>query len=372
LALTGEVGTNSLGSPSDTRVQASFHAANADNPNRLMVAVRQVMLPGLAALPALRVVSFNYAGALPLGDRVRLQYGAMLNAVTMTDTVTAFSPYVRASFQIDPQSALEYRAASAVPPLRFGQDFAEMPDPTPQVTLNQNRARLERARHQELRYRNSFTGSDTLSAAVFEESFRGAAVNGALALSGSAGPGAASGFDGNLLPDLFNDMFIANGGDYQGWGYRAAWDHHLGGDWHAVLGYAEGPVLAPGDGPVVMGASGPNLAATRARAVTVKLAGTTPFTHTYLACSYRALSRAIATGLDLYDDSPAQSDSYANLYLRQPLPRLMGGHSGRIAALIEIHNLLAQGYIPMLATDGRTLYLVQSARSLRGGLTFNF
>ncbi|MGH9482807.1 MAG: carboxypeptidase-like regulatory domain-containing protein, partial [Terriglobales bacterium] len=42
LALTGEVGTNSLGSPSDTRVQASFHAANADNPNRLMVAVRQV------------------------------------------------------------------------------------------------------------------------------------------------------------------------------------------------------------------------------------------------------------------------------------------------------------------------------------------
>ncbi|MGH9413933.1 MAG: hypothetical protein ACRD0Y_09365, partial [Terriglobales bacterium] len=66
-----------------------------------------------------------------------------------------------------------------------------------------------------------------------------------------------------------------------------------------------------------------------------------------------------------------QGNSYANIFLRQPLPGVFGV-GGKLAALVEIHNLLAQGYIPVLAPDGQTLYLVQSARSLRGGLTISF
>lgn len=121
-----------------------------------------------------------------------------------------------------------------------------------------------------------------------------------------------------------------------------------------------------------MEGSGPNLAPVHAHALTFRLGGTTPFTHTHLTCSYRAMSRLTATGIDLYDDGAGASDSYANIYLRQPLPRVFGGRDGRVAAQIEIHNLLAQGYIPMMASDRQTLYLVQAARSLRGGLTFNF
>jgi hypothetical protein len=41
-------------------------------------------------------------------------------------------------------------------------------------------------------------------------------------------------------------------------------------------------------------------------------------------------------------------------------------------ALLDLRNLLAQGYIPVLGQDGQTLYLVQSARSIRGGLAFTF
>jgi len=40
--------------------------------------------------------------------------------------------------------------------------------------------------------------------------------------------------------------------------------------------------------------------------------------------------------------------------------------------LIDIRNLLAQGYVPVIGSDGQTVYLVQSARSVRGGLAFNF
>ena len=35
-------------------------------------------------------------------------------------------------------------------------------------------------------------------------------------------------------------------------------------------------------------------------------------------------------------------------------------------------NLLAQGYVPVIGSDGHTLYLVQSARSVRGGVAFVF
>jgi hypothetical protein len=37
-----------------------------------------------------------------------------------------------------------------------------------------------------------------------------------------------------------------------------------------------------------------------------------------------------------------------------------------------VRNLLAQGYRPVLGEDGRTLYLVQAPRSLRGGIAFSF
>jgi hypothetical protein len=41
-------------------------------------------------------------------------------------------------------------------------------------------------------------------------------------------------------------------------------------------------------------------------------------------------------------------------------------------AVIDVRNLLAQGYVPLLGQDGRTVYLVQSARSIRGGVAFSF
>ena len=41
-------------------------------------------------------------------------------------------------------------------------------------------------------------------------------------------------------------------------------------------------------------------------------------------------------------------------------------------SIVDLRNLLAQGYIPVVAQDGQTVYLVQSARSVRGGVAFSF
>ena len=50
----------------------------------------------------------------------------------------------------------------------------------------------------------------------------------------------------------------------------------------------------------------------------------------------------------------------------------MGFLPVHMEALIDVRNLLAQGYVPVLGQDGQTVYLVQAARSVRGGLAFTF
>jgi hypothetical protein len=41
-------------------------------------------------------------------------------------------------------------------------------------------------------------------------------------------------------------------------------------------------------------------------------------------------------------------------------------------ALLDLHNLLAEGYVPVMGHDHRTVYLVQAARSVRGGVAITF
>jgi Fe-S cluster biogenesis protein NfuA len=43
-----------------------------------------------------------------------------------------------------------------------------------------------------------------------------------------------------------------------------------------------------------------------------------------------------------------------------------------LEALLDVRNLLAQGYRPVLSADGGTVYLVQGGRCIRAGLSFNF
>jgi hypothetical protein len=49
-----------------------------------------------------------------------------------------------------------------------------------------------------------------------------------------------------------------------------------------------------------------------------------------------------------------------------------GFFPGHIEAIVDLRNLLAQGYVPVLGSDGHTVYLVQSARAVSGGVAFTF
>jgi hypothetical protein len=46
--------------------------------------------------------------------------------------------------------------------------------------------------------------------------------------------------------------------------------------------------------------------------------------------------------------------------------------SGAVEGLLEVRNLLAEGYHPYMLNDGSVLFFSQGQRSLRGGLAFTF
>jgi len=75
--------------------------------------------------------------------------------------------------------------------------------------------------------------------------------------------------------------------------------------------------------------------------------------------------------VDMFNASAGQADPFLDFFIRQPVP---GTHSlpGRMDVVLEVRNLMAEGYVPVLGQDGRTLYLVQSARAVRGGVAFSF
>jgi hypothetical protein len=109
----------------------------------------------------------------------------------------------------------------------------------------------------------------------------------------------------------------------------------------------------------------------RQHSVGTKLYGHIPSTGTRWIASYKWTSGNTLSAVDAFNASPGQTDPYLSFFIRQPIP----GTSfipAKMDALVDLRNLLAQGYVPVMGQDGRTVYMVQSARSLRGGLAFTF
>jgi hypothetical protein len=92
---------------------------------------------------------------------------------------------------------------------------------------------------------------------------------------------------------------------------------------------------------------------------------------TYVSMAYiwTPGGRLIPTHAFLTQDM--QTGLGVNFQIRQPLPAI-GGMGGHFEMTAEVRNLLAQGYLPVPSSDGRSMLLVPFPRSLRGGLSFIF
>jgi len=90
---------------------------------------------------------------------------------------------------------------------------------------------------------------------------------------------------------------------------------------------------------------------------------------TRLRAAYRWQPTGLVTAVDPYRAFSDQA--YLSFAVRQPI------HLGRLLppgleGILNVTNLLAQGYRPFLSSDGSTLFLAQSPRTLEAGLSVTF
>ena len=107
----------------------------------------------------------------------------------------------------------------------------------------------------------------------------------------------------------------------------------------------------------------------RAPMYSISLSGTLDGTGTRWHASYRWQPEDTVTRVAPFAGDAAEP--FFNLHLRQPVNcRREGGRS--VDVMVDVHNLLAQGFRPFVLTDGSVLMFAQDQRSVSGGFAFTF
>jgi hypothetical protein len=279
--------------------------------------------------------------------------------------VSSFKPFGSVDVHLSPNMVFEYQYATSMPNMRRLKGFdtapADMTESGPRMTMVAGDPVIERSRHQEISVSHRI-GKNAFQAALYSDRIHNTALTGVGEISGEAV---------DFLPDFYSGTFAYNGGNLETNGARFVYERQLPSGITATVDYAYGGVLDLDSNDVALTDARSNVETERRHAVAVKLGGSLPCAKTHWITSYKWTSGSALTPVDLFNSGPGQADSFLNVFIRQPIPgsRFM---PGKMEALVDIRNLLAQGYRPVIASDGQTVYLVQSARSIRGGVAFVF
>jgi hypothetical protein len=234
------------------------------------------------------------------------------------------------------------------------------------VSLRAGSPKVQRGEDLEIGYSRKM-GSRTYRVSGYRERV----TNAALTISGPAAGMFAS---GDLLPDMFSNSSIFNAGEYQTLGYTASVTQKLGENFNVTVIYGSVGVLAPTsdqlvtDNPADLRSM---IHASRRNAVTTRGTGTISRTGTHFIASYQWMDQSAISPGQIYTTQPIRPEPGLNIYVRQPIPTFFS-LPWRMEATADLRNLLAQGYIPLSLASGQQLLLVQTPRSVRGGVNFIF
>jgi Carboxypeptidase regulatory-like domain/TonB dependent receptor len=316
---------------------------------------------------ALQALSMFYSDGFSIGDLLDIQVAGDAAAVQfLGKEVNAFRPAGTADLHLTPDLILEYRYTTEEPNTRASKGFdtapADLSENAPRMTMVDGAPLMENAHHHEVSLSQRF-GNTKVQVAYFNDRIKDPALLGA----GDIGIGSD-----DILPDVYSGTFSYNGGMLEAQGVRLVLQRRLSNGITATVDYAYGGVLDLEQPYVGWSTVRSDLEHVWRHSAALKLNGGIPHCKTRWIASYRWTSGDnTLTPVDLFNASAGQADPYFNLFLRQPLPHVHGMPLN-MEAIIDLRNLLAQGYVPVIGPDGKTVYLMQSARSVRGGLAFSF
>jgi hypothetical protein len=314
-----------------------------------------------------RGARLEQGGALPLGDRALLRFGAEYVLVGMVKSATSLRPRL----ELDTRVTDAWHAAlifaeepGAATPLEsdereIGSELAAALnefDSFPTLLWRGGRPVLEGGWHEEIAADRRLGSRGNLQVAAFHDDNRHIPVFGR----------------GNDLPvadyfqDYFSNGFAYDGGAAGNWGMRLALREKLSDSTELTAIYSYAGALSPTD--VVDAPMRNILRDTMHNSVGARVSTELPRLRTKLNAGYKWVGGEAVSRLDAFGESLYQIDPFLHVGVRQPLPKFA---PGRWEAIANCDNLFAQGYVTVNTQDGRAV-LVPAFRTFRGGLSVQF
>jgi hypothetical protein len=321
-----------------------------------------------AGAEGLQEAVFRTSENIRLGDKFEGEAGAeqvfARFGQSSPNAVFAALPFVSAAWH-NGNSTVQYRLTTMVPAMHsdYGDEAAAL---LPAVSVRNGNLALEHGLHQEIGWERKTQDSgmavvlyaDRLDNPVLEAMSHGAA-------------GADAEFASGALLDRASGILRAAGPGFSTAGFVATAEHRLPGDNRVRIGFANGNALVmPGSRrPVSFNALLASARPRRAPMYSISLSGTLDGTGTRWHASYRWQPEDTVTPVAAFASDAAEP--FFNLHLRQPVSfRRDGARS--LDVMLDMHNLLAQGFRPYVLSDGSLLMFAQDQRSFSGGVAFTF
>jgi hypothetical protein len=314
--------------------------------------------------PGLQVMQVASTEQLALGDAVLIDVGTLLEAEQLQATRLASEPYLRVSLKPGSDVVVEYRMATGRE-LQSSSDLDRLSMRMNALSDANGRPLLNTGRHQEISVSRKLNKT-VVSVAVFSDRFDRGALAGSGLLSRTELQGSS------MIEDPTTGTFHLAMAGYSGRGLSGSVMQPLTPSLSLWGEYDLGTALTinpGGDGTPTLAELQSNLSAHTTQAASAAVRGKILRSGTSMKAEYRWQPVRSLTQVNAYNTT--EEEAYLSFYLRQRL------HCGRLLpqgldAVVEATNLLEQGYQPVLAPDGHTLFLAQIPRAVQGGLAFNF
>ncbi len=310
-------------------------------------------------------MQMSSAEQMSLGDAIKVEFGSKVYAVRTIQTIARAEPFVRVSLQPLEGWTVGYRMATS----RQFQGFADLDDvqsELPIVVEEGSGLLAEQGRHQELSLSRQ-AGRGMAQVSLYHDDMDHPAVAGGGILAAGEPEGGLVG----VLEDPSTDSFRFLGPAYSANGVNVLLSEPLSKGMWAAVEYSTGSALSgrnTADGMSLNDVAA-GLKTVSGQSATFAVKGRLIRSGTKLRAAYRWQPTGLVTAIDPYRAFSDQA--YLSFAVRQPI------HMGRmlppgLEGMVNVSNLLAQGYRPFLSSDGSTLFLAQTPRTLEAGISVTF
>jgi len=303
-----------------------------------------------------------------LGDMLEAEVGSTQVLARFAhdspNTIVAALPYASVAWRTG-NSTILYRLATSMPAARDGAE----PDAEawmPAVAMRDGQLAMEHGLHQEIGWER-LTDNSGAALLVYADKIDNPVMEAMAGTEADRSDAAA------LLYDPTSGLARASGPGYSSTGVVATVEHKLPKGNQVRVSYANGNALVLGSSQTTGQSLASALLASahprHAQTYTISLSGTLDGTGTRWRATYRWQPENTLTSVAPFAQDAAAP--YLNLMLRQPIHIRRDG-AGGFEALVNLQNLLAQGYRPYVLSDGSVLVFAEDQRGISGGVAFNF